>query len=70
MTMAVCNAFCLLVPRSEAVRRELLQPERNREIREAFDGRNYEGLACGVRIPTRHTISVEQDFASHTFRWR
>ncbi|MYE01621.1 MAG: hypothetical protein F4Y03_10140 [Alphaproteobacteria bacterium] len=54
ITMAVCDALSPLVPRAEAVRRELALAERDDGIRRAFDGRNYQQLA------DRHGLTPRQ----------
>ena len=58
MTAAVCDALTPLVPRWEAVRRELQQRNRNRDIQHDFDGRNYEDLAAGHELSTRQVRRI------------
>ena len=58
LTAAVCDALTPLVPRWEAVRRELQQRNRNRDIQHDFDGRNYEDLAAGHELSTRQVRRI------------
>ena len=43
--MAVCDALSPLLPRAEAVRRELALQKRDAGICKDFDGLNYQALA-------------------------
>lgn len=54
VTAAVSDGLSPLVPRAEAVRRELAQRDRDRRIREDFNGTNYCALAA------RHGLSTRQ----------
>lgn len=54
LTAAVSDALSPLVPRAEAVRRELALRERDRKLREGFNGKNHQALA------DKHGLSKRQ----------
>ena len=58
VTAAVSDALSPLVPRAEAVRRELMLRDRDRRVREGFDGRNYEALAAGNGLSVRQVRRI------------
>ncbi len=58
LTAAVSDALSPLVPRAEAVRRELALRERDRRIREGFNGRNHEALAAAHGLTSRQVRRV------------